>query len=176
MCVSVRACVCVCVCVFFVATCKMPGPLIPQLLNPELSPRPRAPPAGMDWRELDRMIKDERKAGNPVACLIHSLQLDANKITVLLSNYLDDDEEDEEANTRPASKVQVCVSSSPSILSPSLSSRGSFRGEGPAAPWTMTRKTRRQTRGRQATCRCVLLLLLKHFLSSPLVSQPGWMS
>ena len=26
------------------------------------------------------MIKDERKAGNPVACLIHSLQLDQNKV------------------------------------------------------------------------------------------------
>ena len=34
----------------------------------------------MDWRELERMIKDERKAGNPVACLIHSLQLDQNKV------------------------------------------------------------------------------------------------
>lgn len=34
----------------------------------------------MDWRELDRMIRDERKAGNPVACLIHSLQLEQNKV------------------------------------------------------------------------------------------------
>ena len=63
----------------------------------------------MDWRELDLMIRDERKAGNPVACLIHSLQLESNRITLLLGNYLDDDDDevDEEAMTRPASKVQV---------------------------------------------------------------------
>ncbi|GAX80591.1 hypothetical protein CEUSTIGMA_g8028.t1 [Chlamydomonas eustigma] len=68
--------------------------------------------SGMDWQELDRMIRDERKAGNPVACLIHSLQLDQNKVTLILSNYLDtqEDEFDEEANTRPASKVQVDLS------------------------------------------------------------------
>lgn len=31
----------------------------------------------MDWRDLERLIKDERKAGNPVAQLIHSLQVGA---------------------------------------------------------------------------------------------------
>ena len=73
-------------------------------------PPPSSPPLlGMDWRELDLMIRDERKAGNPVACLIHSLQLESNRITLLLGNYLDDDDDevDEEAITRPASKVQV---------------------------------------------------------------------
>jgi len=29
----------------------------------------------MDWHDLDALIKDERKAGNPVAQLIHSLQV-----------------------------------------------------------------------------------------------------
>lgn len=55
---------------------------------------------GMDWKDLERMIKDERKAGNPVAALIHSLQLDQNKATLLLSNFLDDDYEDK---VRPTS-------------------------------------------------------------------------
>ncbi len=59
----------------------------------------------MSWRDLDQMIREERKAGNPVACLIHGLQLEENKITLLLSNYLDGDEDEEEAMTRPASKV-----------------------------------------------------------------------
>lgn len=47
---------------------------------------------GMDWRELEQLIKEERRAGNPVAGLIHSLQLDQNKITLLLSNLLDEEE------------------------------------------------------------------------------------
>ncbi len=29
----------------------------------------------MDWRDLERMVKEERKAGNPVASTIHSLQV-----------------------------------------------------------------------------------------------------
>ena len=82
----------------------------------------------MDWRELDLMIRDERKAGNPVACLIHSLQLESNRITLLLGNYLDDDDDevDEEAMTRPASKVQVRCLSSLSIFSGDAGSGGRF--------------------------------------------------
>ncbi|KAK9805687.1 hypothetical protein WJX72_012021 [[Myrmecia] bisecta] len=63
--------------------------------------------AGLDWRELARMIKDERRAGNPVAGLIDSLQLERNKITLLLSNFLDEEEGDDDALTRPATKVEV---------------------------------------------------------------------
>eukprot|EP00883_Tetradesmus_obliquus_P009930 jgi/Sobl393_1/2641/SZX66696.1 len=47
---------------------------------------------GMDWRELEALIREERRAGNPVAGGIHSLQLDQNKITLLLSNLLDGEE------------------------------------------------------------------------------------
>lgn len=67
----------------------------------------------MDWRDLERMIKDERKTGNPIAGLIHSLQLEDNKATLLLCNYLDEDygEEDNEAAdaalTQPATRVQA---------------------------------------------------------------------
>lgn len=61
--------------------------------------------SGLDWRELGQMIKAERRAGNPVAGLIDSLALDKNKITVVLENSLDEEEADDEAMTRPATKV-----------------------------------------------------------------------
>ena len=38
----------------------------------------------MDWDDLGRIIKEERRAGNPVAALIHSLQLDRSRVTLLL--------------------------------------------------------------------------------------------
>ncbi len=46
---------------------------------------------GMDWNDLGRMIKDEKKAGNPVAALIDSLQLEKNKIILVLRDLLEDD-------------------------------------------------------------------------------------
>jgi len=61
--------------------------------------------SGLDWRELGQMIKAERRAGNPVAGLIDSLALDKNKITVVLENFLDEEDADDEAMTRPATKV-----------------------------------------------------------------------
>lgn len=64
--------------------------------------------SGLDWRELGQMIKAERRAGNPVAGLIDSLALDRNKITVVLENSLDEEEADDEAMTRPATKVGWC--------------------------------------------------------------------
>lgn len=63
--------------------------------------------SGMDWKDLARMIKEEKKAGNPVAGLIHSLQLEKNQITLLLSNNLDDMDDDEK--TQPVSKVDVDI-------------------------------------------------------------------
>ncbi|KAG0577183.1 hypothetical protein KC19_5G137000 [Ceratodon purpureus] len=63
--------------------------------------------SGMDWKDLTRMIKEEKKAGNPVAGLIHSLQLDKNQITLLLSNNLDDMDDDEK--TQPVNKVEVDI-------------------------------------------------------------------
>ena len=61
--------------------------------------------SGLDWRELGQMIKAERRAGNPVAGLIDSLALEKNKMTVVLENSLDEDEQDDDAMTRPATKV-----------------------------------------------------------------------
>ncbi|XP_077218193.1 zinc knuckle (CCHC-type) family protein [Tasmannia lanceolata] len=60
---------------------------------------------GMSWEDLARMVKEEKKSGNPVAGLIDKLHLERNCITLLLSNNLD--ETDDEEKTCPADKVEV---------------------------------------------------------------------
>ncbi|KAJ4807693.1 Nuclear export mediator factor NEMF [Rhynchospora pubera] len=60
---------------------------------------------GMNWDDLKHMIKEEKKHGNPVAGLIDKLHLERNCITLLLSNNLD--EMDEEEKTSPVEKVEV---------------------------------------------------------------------
>lgn len=68
---------------------------------------------GLNWKELKRLVKGEKEAGNPVASLIHSLELEQNRITLLLSNFLDEEEGDDEALTRPATKVILTFSEMP---------------------------------------------------------------
>ncbi|KAL8160339.1 hypothetical protein V2J09_001876 [Rumex salicifolius] len=63
---------------------------------------------GMSWEDLARMVKEEKKSGNPVAGLIDKLYLDRNCMTLLLSNNLD--EMDDEEKTLPADKVEVDIS------------------------------------------------------------------
>lgn len=60
---------------------------------------------GMSWEDLARMVKDEKKSGNPVAGLIDTLHLERNCMTLLLSNNLDEMEDDEK--TQPAEKVEI---------------------------------------------------------------------
>ncbi|PNY12696.1 nuclear export mediator factor NEMF-like protein, partial [Trifolium pratense] len=60
---------------------------------------------GMSWDDLARMVKEEKKAGNPVAGLIDKLHLERNCVTLLLSNNLDEMDDDEK--TLPADKVEV---------------------------------------------------------------------
>ena len=60
---------------------------------------------GLNWKELKRLVKGEKEAGNPVASLIYSLELEQNRITLLLSNFLDEEEGDDDALTRPATKA-----------------------------------------------------------------------
>ncbi|PIA60910.1 hypothetical protein AQUCO_00300436v1 [Aquilegia coerulea] len=61
--------------------------------------------SGMNWEDLARYVKEEKKSGNPVAGLIDKLHLDRNCMTLLLSNNLDEMDDDEK--TRPAEKVEV---------------------------------------------------------------------
>ena len=58
---------------------------------------------GMDWQELSRVVREERKAGNPVAGLIRSLHLERSRIALLLCP--DMESADEEARTAPATVV-----------------------------------------------------------------------
>ncbi|KAJ8767313.1 hypothetical protein K2173_017357 [Erythroxylum novogranatense] len=60
---------------------------------------------GMSWEDLARMVKEEKKLGNPVASLIDKLHLERNSITLLLGNNLDDMDDDEK--TLPVEKVEV---------------------------------------------------------------------
>lgn len=60
---------------------------------------------GMSWEDLARMVKEEKKSGNPVAGLIDKLYLEKNCMTLLLSNNLDEMDDDEK--TQPADKVEV---------------------------------------------------------------------
>ncbi|KAI3830792.1 hypothetical protein MKX03_002880 [Papaver bracteatum] len=60
---------------------------------------------GMNWDDLARMVKEEKKSGNPVAGLIDKLHLERNSMTLLLSNNLD--EMDDEEKTSPVDKVEV---------------------------------------------------------------------
>ncbi|OVA16712.1 zinc finger protein [Macleaya cordata] len=60
---------------------------------------------GMNWDDLARMVKEEKKSGNPVAGLIDKLHLERNCMTLLLSNNLDEMDDDEK--TCPVDKVEV---------------------------------------------------------------------
>eukprot|EP00873_Tetraselmis_striata_P034994 jgi/Tetstr1/455258/TSEL_042096.t1 len=65
--------------------------------------------AGMDWGELEAMIRAEKRAGNPVASIIGSLALDRNKVTLMLaepqaesSESSEDDSDDGDAGAEVA--------------------------------------------------------------------------
>lgn len=58
---------------------------------------------GMSWSDLTSMVKEEKKAGNPVAGIIDKLHLERNSMTLLLSNNLD--EMDDNEKTQPVDKV-----------------------------------------------------------------------
>jgi len=49
--------------------------------------------SGIDWTELGRIVKDEKKKGDPIAGMIHRLKLETNEITLLL-NAQDQTEEE----------------------------------------------------------------------------------
>ena len=73
---------------------------------------------GLSWAELERLIRDERDAGNPVASLIRKLSLDKNKITVELPDWVEegledtesdiDEDSDDDRQPRQTPTVMVC--------------------------------------------------------------------
>ncbi|KAI9993236.1 hypothetical protein PInf_015307 [Phytophthora infestans] len=50
--------------------------------------------SGMDWRGLEELVRYEQKNGNPVASLIHQLDLEHNRVAILLCDSDEDDYED----------------------------------------------------------------------------------
>ncbi|KAG7397809.1 hypothetical protein PHYBOEH_000190 [Phytophthora boehmeriae] len=52
--------------------------------------------SGMDWRGLEELVRYEQKNGNPVASLIHKLDLEHNRVAILLCDEESDDEGDDE--------------------------------------------------------------------------------
>ncbi|PRP86190.1 nuclear export mediator factor Nemf-like [Planoprotostelium fungivorum] len=64
----------------------------------------------MNWNELARVIKEEKKKGDPFACMIHKLNLEKEKITLVLTpRSLDEEDESEEALTAPSEAVDIDV-------------------------------------------------------------------
>jgi hypothetical protein len=49
--------------------------------------------SGISWNDISRMIKEEKKAGNPLANLIYKLNLEKNQIVLLLDAVNEDDDE-----------------------------------------------------------------------------------
>lgn len=80
--------------------------------------------SGMSWDDLTRMVKEEKKSGNPVAGLIDKLHLEKNSMSLLLSNNLDEMDDDE--ITQPVEKVFYLDFLSSKILFLSVPTCGSL--------------------------------------------------
>ncbi|KAI9257286.1 hypothetical protein BDA99DRAFT_441428 [Phascolomyces articulosus] len=70
----------------------------------------------MDWRDLNELVAEEKKRGNPIADIIHALKLETNQITLLLTDPeeydseesfddSDSDNEEEEKEEKPKAVV-----------------------------------------------------------------------
>eukprot|EP00668_Euglena_longa_P012176 GGOE01014608.1.p1 GENE.GGOE01014608.1~~GGOE01014608.1.p1 ORF type:complete len:1133 (+),score=385.10 GGOE01014608.1:88-3486(+) len=62
----------------------------------------------IDWTELKRVVKEQRRAGNPIAMMIHDFHFEQNKITLLLTENTDDATEAD--LTAPVQQVAVDIS------------------------------------------------------------------
>ncbi|KAF1336097.1 Nuclear export mediator factor, partial [Globisporangium splendens] len=66
--------------------------------------------SGMDWRGLEELVRFEQKNGNPVASLIHELDLAHNRVSILLcDNDNDEDDEDEDDDEKDQQDKQAHV-------------------------------------------------------------------
>lgn len=70
--------------------------------------------AGMDWNDLGRMLAEEKENGNPLLEIVHSLHLERNEVTVMLTPMNYEGEENDEMNnhnqTEKAKLVDVELS------------------------------------------------------------------
>ena len=49
--------------------------------------------SGIGWTDIERMVKEERKAGNQFANLIYKMNLEKNQVSLML-DAIDEDEDD----------------------------------------------------------------------------------
>lgn len=47
--------------------------------------------SGISWNDMTRMVKEEKKAGNPLANLIQKINFEKNSVTLLLDAMNEDD-------------------------------------------------------------------------------------
>jgi len=50
--------------------------------------------SGISWKEIERQIKEERKANNPLANLVYKMNLEKNQISLILDAVNEDETED----------------------------------------------------------------------------------
>ena len=67
--------------------------------------------SGQSWDEIERVVDEERRAGNPVAGLIRSLDLANGAVTVGLTNRLDAGSDESSDDDARAEKKETCVAS-----------------------------------------------------------------
>ena len=73
--------------------------------------------SGLSWGEINRQIKDERKAGNVLANMIFKLNLEKNVVSLILDAVMEDEEEDKKfqiedvylTNFDPVMKIDVDI-------------------------------------------------------------------
>jgi hypothetical protein len=71
--------------------------------------------SGLSWGEINRQIKDERKAGNVLANMIFKLNIEKNIVSLILDAVMEDEEEDKKfqiedvylTNFDPVMKIDV---------------------------------------------------------------------
>jgi len=47
--------------------------------------------SGISWTDITRMVKEEKKGGNPLANLIHKMNFEKNQVTLLLDAVNEDE-------------------------------------------------------------------------------------
>ena len=71
--------------------------------------------SGLSWGEINRQIKDERKAGNVLANMIFKLNIEKNIVSLILDAVMENEEEDKKfqiedvylTNFDPVMKIDV---------------------------------------------------------------------
>ena len=70
--------------------------------------------SGISWNDITRMVKDEKKSGNPLANIIYKMNLEKNTVTLLLDAVNEDEAEESQfsidekfTNLDPVVRVDV---------------------------------------------------------------------